>query len=915
MEYGITVCVEEGCTTTEKGNLLENLTAEIMKAQQYSVVKTIRVTGMELDLLAKHNYSGEEIIVECKAWEENIKADVISKLLGNVVINNASAGWLITTGGLGKDAEGLRVAWEDKPYEERKKLTIYTAERIIELLISSRIVVNPELLKANIVNEFHYDNKARLFITNIGKYWIFVGSYATGGIATTVIAFEATTGKKVNDYAVLTKLKSIKSIFSSYDWATDEKETNLKLKKVNDEFQDIVTVMSGDEWTDYRPSRPEDYVGRKTLINSIFGYFQSVLDEKSSTRLFALKSPSGWGKSSSIIKIISDSKQKKYRDKFYIYAVDVRTALSSRYAELAFKTCIEQAISDGFIDYNRKEIEIGDASNITESQDVKNILLALKASRKCIVLIFDQFEEIFYKQELFDLFENMRRISNSVDALKENLIVGYAWKTDFSIPSDHPAYYLWSNLQDRRKEFDLLQFTESEIKSAVKIFGKELGEEINPVLARYLIKQCQGYPWLLKKLCIHIFKIVKSGSRQDDAINQTLNIGSLFENEINEFTSEEFACVQQIAKDSPADYFRIVESYGQDTLQALINRRTIIKRSTKLTLYWDIFKDYVLFGKLPEINVDYIPQVQFATFAKVISVLLSGAKKVKVEDLAKDTLLGRSTIDNILIDLAMFGIINREKDGIYLKNNNIDEISRTMREFFRKHIVCVSLHKQVGTTFDLATYTKIFNTIYSVEKISEKTQRIYCLRLLAWLISMKILKEENQIFEFNQKAETMGSLIDIDNVQKYTYGLKRGRKFKTGRGQLSTIMDLYWPQVSPNKVIEFYNLCLGGKNDATELLALGYKKVIEDLISLRAVVVTDKNETVINMSFEELLIRVQSMKNIAYAVNEIEKNSKITLIELGNLINVEFKKKWSEGTVRVTGGMIYRWAKNISEKV
>ena len=109
-------------------------------------------------------------------------------------------------------------------------------------------------------------------------------------------------------------------------------------------------------------------------------------------------------------------------------------------------------------------------------------------------MIFDQFEEIFYKEELFGLFENMRKISNTVDSIKENLIIGYAWKTDFSIASDHPAYYLWSNLKDRRKEFDLLQFSDSEIKGAIKIFGKELGEKINPILARYLLRQCQGYP-------------------------------------------------------------------------------------------------------------------------------------------------------------------------------------------------------------------------------------------------------------------------------------------------------------------------------------------------------------------------------------------------------------------------------------
>ena len=52
MDYSIKVSVENHCSTTVKGNLLETLTAEVMKAQQFSVVKTIRITGMELDVHA-----------------------------------------------------------------------------------------------------------------------------------------------------------------------------------------------------------------------------------------------------------------------------------------------------------------------------------------------------------------------------------------------------------------------------------------------------------------------------------------------------------------------------------------------------------------------------------------------------------------------------------------------------------------------------------------------------------------------------------------------------------------------------------------------------------------------------------------------------------------------------------------------
>ena len=50
----IDICVGEDKSTTEKGRVLEHLVAKLLEIQQYDVVETIRVTGMEIDVLAKH---------------------------------------------------------------------------------------------------------------------------------------------------------------------------------------------------------------------------------------------------------------------------------------------------------------------------------------------------------------------------------------------------------------------------------------------------------------------------------------------------------------------------------------------------------------------------------------------------------------------------------------------------------------------------------------------------------------------------------------------------------------------------------------------------------------------------------------------------------------------------------------------
>lgn len=784
-----------------------------------------------------------------------------------------------------------------KPSEERKKLTIYTADRIVELLIINRVVVDAKSLICKLPENFVYNDKSTLFITNIGKYWLFIGSFNSGTIANSVIAFEATSGERVCDEESLKRLKEVKSIYSEYDWRL-EKGQNIK-RKDNVEFQDIVTVMSGDTWSDYRPSRPIDYVGRKCLIASVFSFFDDVLCRQTNTRLFALKSPSGWGKSSTILKLIDEAKKRGKSNKYFIFAVDVRTALSNRYAELAFKNCLECAIKESFIPFEKEEISIGDITNIVDTDDIKRIFSYLSENGKEIILIFDQFEEIFYKEELFGLFENMRKISNTVDSIKENLIIGYAWKTDFSIASDHPAYYLWSNLKDRRKEFDLLQFSDSEIKGAIKIFGKELGEKINPILARYLLRQCQGYPWLLKKLCIHVYNVVKEGKKQEDAIEQTLNIGSLFESECAELTSQEYGCIKQIAKESPADYFKIIDTFGQDTLQTLINRRTVIKRATKLTLYWDIFRDYVISGKLPEVNIDYIPQVQFSTFLKIISALIENNGKITINILSQNTLLGKSTIDNILIDLVMFGIVYRDRNEITLKENNYSDTMKKIQLFFKRHIVWLSIQKQFGDKFSVSDYNTIFASLYSTNQISDKTKKIYSARLIGWLLDLKLILIENSMYKINYKVD----ILDIDWTE-----YKKNRKVnKSRRGRKHNNSDVYWPQVSPKKIKQFYSDYSEKNQTATEWITNGNKKVLEDLISLNAASVSEHDKLEIHCSCRELFQIIKTKKNIQFAIKQLENEPKLSAKDLAMRINQTFNKNWSEGTKRVTGGMIYRW--------
>ena len=51
----IEVATPPGTPAKEKGDLLEELAADLLRIQNYEVTKQLRVTATELDLLCKHN--------------------------------------------------------------------------------------------------------------------------------------------------------------------------------------------------------------------------------------------------------------------------------------------------------------------------------------------------------------------------------------------------------------------------------------------------------------------------------------------------------------------------------------------------------------------------------------------------------------------------------------------------------------------------------------------------------------------------------------------------------------------------------------------------------------------------------------------------------------------------------------------
>jgi Restriction endonuclease len=135
-------------TNDQKGDFFECFVADLLKPMRYEVRQRLRVTGMEIDLLAKGLDQPRTILVECTAQRDALPADTISKLLGNVTLRGADAGWLFSTSDLSKDGRGQWEEIERNP-ELARRFTWYPPERLIDILIDQSAVVDPSAPIAN----------------------------------------------------------------------------------------------------------------------------------------------------------------------------------------------------------------------------------------------------------------------------------------------------------------------------------------------------------------------------------------------------------------------------------------------------------------------------------------------------------------------------------------------------------------------------------------------------------------------------------------------------------------------------------------------------------------------------------------------------------------------------------------------
>lgn len=507
--------------SVDKGKLFEELCTKLVSYYGYKDIKLrVKRNNLEYDIEAVSKVSGKKLVGEAKAWQNKISDEIltfIAKMLPYWSDDPDTFGLFISLSEITPDVKGT----VDKIIASGKNFRYIVSDEIINLLCSEESFPSFEQIKNKIKNFNNYNPGETYFLVSDRGY-----------------------------FYVQLLIPSIKSrpdsfcIFNQYgDLLDDEDFANL-VKKNIDVLQELkvyvkdsypiidnqvseydnpsfLKVISGNGWFDYfNPAPPDKFIGRSIIISKFLKLIEDTRLENDNSRICQILSRSGVGKSSIALKLGSmlDSRNDA------AIVIDSRNIRSEIDILNVFQLLIKH-INDLFntifpIPANRKDI-------YSIMREVNTYLIT---NKKLAIVFLDQFESIFLKPKLYNLLLDY---IFEFYSYRYNLVFCIARKNDQPTTYDDSVEIDLNRLNSISIPLPLDDFELPEAEELIDKMTSELGRPLIKSLKEQVLEISNYFPWLLKKFCAHIIKLVKNGKTQTQIMNEGMQLEDLFNEDIN----------------------------------------------------------------------------------------------------------------------------------------------------------------------------------------------------------------------------------------------------------------------------------------------------------------------------------------------------------------------------------------------
>ena len=605
-----------------KGHLFEQFISTLLSTQGYGSPKkdNLNVTseGVELDVKAVHGVTGHTLLCECKAYSSNVRAPALTSFLGKLALAQADDpschGLFVALPRLTPEAKENADAAESK----LKGFRHLSSYGLCALLEEAKLLPSFDggpTLKAD----------PMLLITQHGLALAARELDAKSRRPTRMVVWSRS-GAVPDPILVLVE----KALADGLPVAAQGASSSL-LPVNLDPPQPIVEVQGSSSDFEYQlPAAPAFFVGRKTVA----GQLSKKIREASSASVIVINAKSGWGKSSLSLRL----KQDVERAGGLALVVDTRTAEKPDYVASAMEKLIRGAV-------DRRFLTLPDDAAFSSLPSVIETIRKVSWRRKerPLLIVFDQFENVFRNDALTREFRNLALLTNDLDA---PLTVGFSWKTDMVGWTEGHPYRLRDEIRDAANVSVLEPFGPREVETLLRRLEKAISAKLHRELRQRLREYSQGLPWLFKKLAGHILTEVTGDVSQEELVRESLNVQGLFESDLSRLTPSEQSGLRLIAASAPVLASDLdEEAISGDVLQSLMHQRLVVQVGDRLDIYWDTFRDFLTMGRVA-IEDSYVVRYAPLGAGRLLRVALAEGGEIAVSKAAEQLSTSSTVVFN-----------------------------------------------------------------------------------------------------------------------------------------------------------------------------------------------------------------------------------------------------------------------------
>lgn len=741
---------EEKNASYYKGVLFEKLLSDYLKANGYTIQIRQKYNSLEYDLEGNDKNTNMQVIGEAKAYQTPISGQILAAFVGKILplglIEKKVHGLFFSTSPLTPEAKNYYKSIQIMG------VTVHSGEDLfLKILESLNLPSKHQVFQKT--KELQYNPLFDFILTtNYGYKKLVIASNLGAMTPSHFLVFDSNLNlihdeKALKSYSFIKDLRGL-----AYVCGKPTTQSPLVTRQIQK------GLLIGQDWSDYRlPAGPEYFVGRKELANQITNYIKS---DDVESRLIQIKSRSGVGKSSLLSLLSSHLNTSDYSVELHD-ARDIKTVVD------VF------SVIGRFLNTNHLPQDFS---------EVQSQLTDLPRQKKYIFMV-DQFESTFLNPDVFTAYETLAKI---VCSLKCNIYFCLARKNDQLTTYDDSLISI-SQLNSLSKNYELKDFTIEEARELLDKINSTSTKKISKEVLGYILEFSQGFPWLLKRTMFHIIKLTNNVS-QKQLIDTGLMLDDLFEEELEGLEEIEKEYLSKVCAKLPADFHQLQSIFEEDILLPKMLDKFTESRLLRLTgttydTYNDVFKEYLVYQKLPEFRHKHIfrkhPNSVTNFFAKIVF-----RDKFTITQLSKSLKISERSLSNSIKECRNLGLLKKD-DEYWVVPKNIRDIYNQghlgvhlRQQIMNNEFVIEILKKASIGTVDIENIPVIMNGISPYVEASELTWKLYTNTLLAWMSATKIIIKENSTKIQLCNNEELNLASDLGNLLNSEYGRKSRSSLK-----------------------------------------------------------------------------------------------------------------------------------------